>query len=214
MRRGLTLIELIFTIVIIAMVFTVIPKIVLSLNKADKFAIRQDAMFNGISMMKMISNMPWDANNTNSSDILHVTKGSFDCNRTTFLRIGSFIGGRTCEENLSANQIPNPTNFTDVDYSENNINDFNYKNVEVNTTQRKLYDLNITVSYIDDGIMNHNVKDLNLSNDRTDNNTSNLKRIRLNVYYAVDGRKYKQLTQFNYTSANIGQMILHKRVWQ
>lgn len=208
MRRGLTLIELIFTIVIIAMVFTVIPKIVLSLNKADNLAIRQDAMFNGISMMKMISNMPWDANNTSSASILHVDSGNSDCNRTTFLREGSFIGGRTCRDNKNASAIN--TEVKNINYTEDNIGDFNNKRVEVNTTSRKLYDLNITVSYIEDD----DIADLNSSNDITTNDTSNLKRVRLKVYYAVDGREGKQLTQFNYTSANIGQMIIYKRVWQ
>jgi hypothetical protein len=206
MRKALSLIELIFTIVIIAIVFTVIPKIVLSLNKADNFVIRQDAMFNGISIIKMISNMPWDANNTDSRDVLHVNNGNFDCNTTSFRRDGAFIGGRTCESNLTSNLIPNSGGY--ITYFEDDVGDFNQKIVETNTTNGKLYDLNIAVSYIDDS----NIDDLNQSNNV--NNRTNLKRVRVEVFYAGKRGERKQLTQFNYTSANIGQMKINKRVWR
>ncbi len=206
MRKGLSLIELIFTIVIIAIVFTVIPKIILSLNKADNFVIRQDAIFNGISMMKMISNMPWDENNTDSSDVLHVHNGNFDCNVTSFRRVGAFIGARTCENNLTSTLILD--NSGPITHEENDIGDFNERVVEINTTNGKLYDLNITVSYIED----NNISNLNQSNDVK--NRTNLKRVRIKVFYTGKRGEQKQLTQFNYTSANIGQMKINKRVWK
>lgn len=207
MRKALSLIELIFTIVIIAIVFTVIPKIVLSLNKADSFAIRQDAMLNGVSMMMMISKLPWDANTTASNDILHVDSGNFDCNRTTFMRDGGFVGGRTCENNLAASLISNH-NGRHITFLEDDIGDFNNTLVEANiTASQKLYDLNITVSYIDDS----NISDLNSSEDVS--NTTNLKRVRMVVYYSGVRGDSRQLTQFNYTSANIGQMQINSRVW-
>lgn len=210
MRKGLTLIELIFTIVIIALVFTVIPKIILSLNKADNFAIRQDAMFNGISMMKMISNMPWDKENVNLTDILHVTNGSFDCNKTTFLRDGSFVGGRTCESDLNASAIPSPAS-SNVSYDENNIADFNNKDVNAS-----YYGLHVKVKYIKDDINYINqTATIVIDKDTYIAPTTNLKYVDMNVSYQGNrGEKGKQLTQFNYTSTNIGQMILNKRVWK
>lgn len=208
MRKGLTLIELIFTIVIIALVFTVIPKIVLSLNKADNFAIRQDAMFNGISMMKMISNMPWDENNIDSSDILHVSNGSFDCNRTTFLRDGSFIGGRTCEDDLNASDVS--TVIGDIVYDENDIGDFNNKNVNAS-----YYGLYVKVAYIKDDITYTNqTATIFIDKETVITPTTNIKYVDINVSYQGKRGAPKQLTQFNYTSANIGQMILNKRIWQ
>ncbi len=222
MRKGLSLIELIFTIVIIAIVFTVIPKIVLSLNKADSFIIRQDAMFNGISMMKMISKMPWDENNTNSRDILHVNSGNFECNKTTFRRDGAFVGSRTCEENLTASLILNRYG-ADINYTENDIGDFNNTLVEVNLSTKPIYDLNISVAYtLDD---NSTVFKYDYPNKRVsiylnnsivqnlDTNTSNLKKITIQVSYNGNRGERKHLTQFNYTSSNIGQMILNKRSW-
>jgi len=207
MRKALTLIELIFTIVIIAIVFTVIPKIVLSLNKADNFVIRQDAMFNGISMMKMISNMPWDDENTNSSDILHVTNGSFDCNQVSFLRIGSFIGGRTCDDNLTASNIPSGSG--EIGYDENDIGDFHNK--EVNASHYKLH---VKVNYIQDSINYTDRTAYILVDKNFTTPTTNLKYVDINVSYQGKRGNKKQLTQFNYTSANIGQMKLNKRVWQ
>ncbi|WP_458701601.1 type II secretion system protein [Sulfurospirillum sp. 1307] len=212
MRKGLTLIELIFTIVIIAIVFTVIPKIVFALNKADSFIIRQDAMFNGFSMIKMISNMPWDENNINSADILHVTKS--DCNSSTDnYRVGGFVGSRTCEDNLSAS-----LDFNDSDEDKDTYDDIDdFNNSDYNTTSKGnlRYGLHVEVKYINDEIAytSSNAKlDLNKSEVSP---TTNLKYVDINVTYKGSrGNQGKQLTQFNYTSANIGQMILHKRVWK
>ena len=215
MRKALSLIELIFTIVIIAVVFTVIPKIVLSLNKADSFTIRQDAMFNGISMMKMISRMPWDEKNIASREILHTidANAKFDCDKNSTKRVGSFIGSRTCKEDLTASSISKNSEQNDID-------DFHQTLIEANTTTGKLYDLNISVNYtVDSSIVfdysspNRVVIDLSKSN--TETNTTkrtNLKKVGIVVYYAVKKAR-KRLTQFNYISSNIGQMIINKRSW-
>ena len=212
MRKGLSLIELIFTIVIIAVVFTVIPKIVLSLNKADSFVIRQDAMFNGISMMKMISKLPWDENNTNSRDILHVNKGNvrFKCDTNSTRRDGGFISGRTCENNQAAISIEKSN-------MQNDIGDFDMTDINISKNSKKIYDLNITVRYTldNDIVFDYNIPNrviIDLNKSTNDTNTTNLKRVKIVVNYA--GKKArKRLTQFNYISSNIGQMTLNKRSW-
>ena len=211
MRKALSLIELIFTIVIIAIVFTVIPKIILSLNKADSFSIRQDAIFNGISMMKMISNMPWDENNTDSSSILETnsTNSYFDCNGTSPYRVGAFVGSRICQDdNLTASSIA--TNSPDIKYSEDNINAFNNKDVNASK-----YGLHVKVKYIKDDISyTGQTATITIDKDSPHAETTNLKYIDINVtYQGKRGKKGKQLTQFNYTSANIGQMSINKRPW-
>ncbi len=208
MRKALTLIELIFTVVIIAMVFTVIPKIVLSLNKADGFVIRQDALFNGVSMMKMISKLPWDQNNTDSRDILDTasTVSYFDCNDSSgFRRVGGFIGGRTCEQDKNASAISG-------DIAQDDIGDFDGYSADTVTS---LYGILVKVKYIDDTITYNNQKNATIILNKTAiSDTTNLKYIDINVTYQGNrGTKGRQLTQFNYTSANIGQMILRKRYW-
>ncbi len=216
MRRGLTLIELIFTMVIIAIVFTVIPKIVLTLNKSDAFSIRQDALFNGISMMHMISNMPWDKENVDSRDILETksTNSEFDCNSSNGYRIGGFIGSRTCFNDLNASLINtakhNNADATDFD----DIGDFNNADIRAN-----YYDLNISVSYILDSnnsvfITNGSNMVVDLNNSNNALTTTNLKNITIVVNYSGKRGKPRRLTQFDYVSANIGQMIFYKREWK
>lgn len=210
MRKGLSLLELIFTIVIIALVFTVIPKIILSINKSDRFSIRQDALFNGISMLHMISNLAWDENDTNSSDILHVSNlanHTLDCNTTSHYRIGGFVGSRTCENNLGASAISNDgqSNYLDFD----DIDDFN--GADINASY---YTLHVKVSYIDDNITySGNKANITLSSSPV-NHTTNLKMVDLNITYeGKRGKKGSQISQFSYVSSNIGKIMLNKRVW-
>jgi hypothetical protein len=200
--------------VIIAIVFTVIPKIVLTLNKSDAFSIRQDALFNGISMMHLISNMPWDKENVDSRDILETnsTDSKFDCNSSNGYRIGGFVGSRTCFQDLNASSINTAKHKDATDFD--NIGDFNNADIKAN-----YYDLNISVSYIlDDNnsvfVTNGSnmVVDLNKSNNAL--TTTNLKNITIIVNYSGKRGKVRRLTQFDYVSANIGQMIFYKREWK
>ncbi len=207
MRKGLSLVELIFTIVIIAIVFTVIPKVVLSLNKSDSFTIRQDALFNGVSMVSMISKLSWDENNTNSSDVLHVDSLNFTCNASNGRRVGAFIGSRNCEQNLSSTLGKDG----ELDYiTYNDIDDF----ISEDNITAKPYKLKTTVKYLSDNYSYAGSKmviDLNLSSPST--LSTNLKKLDITVYYAGKRGEQRQLTQFDYVSSNIGQMILNKRSW-
>ena len=216
MRKALSLIELVFTIMIIAMVFTVIPKIIYAVNRSDSFTIRQDALLNGVSMLHMISNMPWDRNNTDSSDILHVgssANGDFDCNLTTHYRKGGFVGSRTCEDNLSASTINSILNDGDGD----NIGDFNNTDINITAYGKQIYELNITVNYADDdsSIFAYNNKKVNidLNKSTSSSNPTNLKHIETKVLYHGKRGKVRMLAKFNYTSANIGLVTINKRVW-
>lgn len=208
MRKALTLIELVFTIVIISLVFSVIPKVVLSLNKSDKFSIRQDALLNGVSMLNFISKLPWDENNTNSADILHVTSGNFNCDSNTTLRVGGFVGARSCEENLNASILGTEgaseyTLYNDFDdfLNENNITASHYR-------------LETKVQYTADNF-NYTGDKLNidLNQSTTSLNSTNLKRVDLKVFYVGKRGDEKEITRFNYTSSNIGQILLNKRAW-
>ncbi len=207
MRRGLSLIELIFTIVIIAIVFTVIPKVILSLNKSDKFSIRQDALFNGFSLVQMISKLPWDENNTANIDILHTNSNYFDCNQTTTRRIGSFVGSRSCENNLSASAI---SSDGVADYNLfNDVDDFN--GADINASY---YGLRVGVKYIPDSVVYSGQKAIFDLNDTNQSNSTNIKMVDVNISYQGKRGKIKQISGFNYISTNVGQIILGKRVWR
>jgi len=206
-RRGLSLIELIFTIVIIAIVFTVIPKVILSLNKSDKFAIRQDALFNGLSLVQMISKLPWDEKNVVQTDILHVTSGNFKCDENSTRRIGGFVGSRNCENDLNASIISSD-GITDYN-NFNDIDDFN--NTDINASY---YGLHVKANYIDDNIVYNNQKASFILNKSPKNNTTNLKMVDVNISYQGKRGKARQISSFNYISSNIGQVTLNKRVWK
>ncbi len=208
MRRGLSLVELIFTIVIIAIVFTVIPKVILSLNKSDKFSIRQDALFNGFSLVQMISKLPWDENNTQNIDILHTNSISyFDCNQSTTRRVGGFVGSRNCKNNLSASTI---SSDGAVDYNFfNDIDDFS--GADINASY---YGLHVGVVYISDNNIKRGQKTSFILSKVPVANSTNLKMVDVNISYQGKRGKIKQISSFNYISANIGQVILNKRVWK
>lgn len=207
MRKALSLIELIFTIVIIAIVFTVIPKVILSLNKSDSFSIRQDAIFNGVSLVNMISKLPYDEANTKYPDILHTDSLSFTCSTLTQRRIGGFIGSRNCEQNLSTSLGKDG----EIDYtSYNDIDDF----FQEDNISASPYKLKTQVKYISDSYSYSGTKVvIDLNNSVVPLGSTNLKRLDIKVNYVGKRGEEKQLTQFNYISSNIGQTRLNKREW-
>lgn len=99
MRRGLTLIELIFSMVIIAIIFSVVPRFIFASNKAMQLGIKEDALFNALTQISMISRLPWDQNTIDTNGSILIASGGLTCNE---YRIGGFKGSRSCIENPSA----------------------------------------------------------------------------------------------------------------
>lgn len=213
MRKGISLIELIFTIVIIAVVFTVIPKIVLALNKSDEFSIKQDALFNGITMMQMITHLSWDENGVANNDILNTTGGpQFACDAITHYRVGGFRGSRNCENNVSVSAILGP----DAEGSQsfyNDIDDF-FDGVDTNTS---IYRLHVNARYIAD-TFTYNGQNATIILNSTAmplGQSTNIKYIDINITY--QGKKTAlqgtAISQFAFASANIGKFYIYKRAW-
>lgn len=209
MRRGLTLIELIFTMVIVAVTFTVIPKLIQALSSANEVSVKEDAIFNTMALMGMIARLPWDASNETNSQILRVSDGDsrFDCNATTFYRNGGFEGGRLCKE-YNAMQNATPIG-KESDGFLNDIDDYDEESLDTFIScGGKLYNLHVKVSY------------------KNDNNplvampageTSNTKHIEITTGYD-SASKYKKdydfCVMFDYFSYNIGYATIKKRLWQ
>ena len=218
MKRGFTLIELIFTIVIMAGVFMVIPKILMIANKNDSFAMKQDAYLNAISLTKLASSLAWDENNTESISILHTSLNDVDCNSSThYIRKGSFLAahGRTCHDNLLASMIGSDAGEDDYQLFDD-IDDFN--NTQINTTAEgsNLYKIETSVGYITPTLTTTG-KDLtiDLYNATDTTASSNLKKLTTTIKY--NGKKAvkhgQSIATFSYISANIGQFTLGKREW-
>ncbi len=207
MRKGISLIELVFTIVIIAIVFTVIPKMVFALNKSDEFSIKQDALFNGVTLMQMISRLSWDENSTNSNDILHTASSHVSCSSTTYYRIGGFRGSRNCKNNVTLAGIGTEELTLNL---YNDIDDFHNK--DINTS---LYNLHLEVSYIADTIL-YTAQNAKIELKKTSLPTStNLKMVEMNITYAGNKSSLqgKTISQINYISSNIGKSFIGKQIW-
>lgn len=61
MRNGFTMIELIFTIVILAITTMAIPRMVAQTAELNIFAIKQELVMNAKTVMTQISKVPWDS---------------------------------------------------------------------------------------------------------------------------------------------------------
>ncbi|MDD3344239.1 MAG: hypothetical protein PHR87_11780, partial [Sulfurospirillaceae bacterium] len=182
------------------------------LSKSDEFSIRQDALFNGITLMQMITHLSWDENSTTSNDILNTTGSpQFTCDAITHYRIGGFRGSRNCENNVSvrgtlgADGAETNTTFNDID-------DFN--GADINTS---IYGLHISTRYIDDTFtytpLSQNAR-INLNSSVAPLST-NIKYVDINITYQGQkaALKNKTISQFAFASANIGKFFLNKRAW-
>ncbi len=219
MRRALTLIELILSMVIIGIVFTVIPKLVISMGQAGQTTIKEEAMYNAMVQMGQINNLPWDNNNTQNPQILTVNSGNaaYDCNTTSGYRIGGFVGGRNCIGTIVA--ASTVIGKEDAEY--NDIDDFHDTNVSADKNctgvAKGLFKIGTTVTYMDDPSPT-GIADLNLTA-KAANISSNTKRVLVRVGYGPDHKLYDPanpnncITSLEYHSFNIGNIQINSRSW-
>ena len=189
MKHAFTLVELIFSIVIIAIVFTVVPKLMFATTKTMEFSIKEDGLFAGIALMGNIVRLPWDANTTASQGKILDTSAN-DC---ADYRVGGFIGSRNCiDTNATATSKANfgtATQYGDVD---------DYDGYSSSTIDGRVsYDLNVTVDYAD---KNFNVV----------LNTDEVKKTEVKVTTTT---RSNLCTSFFYYSANLGHIQINKRAW-
>lgn len=217
MRKGLTLIELILSMVIIGIVFTVIPRLIMSMNQSTQTTIKEEAMYNAMAQMGMIINLPWDNNNTQNPQILRVTPGNstYDCNTTSGYRIGGFVGGRNCIGSAAYSAGPIGIEGNDS----NDIDDF--QNTDINVTKncssgiKGLFGIKTIVQYVDDPASTGTVI---LSNNPITPNQSNTKYIEVKVGLGTDNHLYDAskkncITALQYHSFNIGNIQINSRNW-
>ncbi|MDP1785422.1 MAG: type II secretion system protein [Sulfuricurvum sp.] len=217
MRKALTLIELVLSMMIIGIVFTVIPRLVQSMNQSAKTTIKEEAMYNAMIQMGQIINLPWDNNNTQNSQILSVTNGnlSYECNTTSGYRIGGFIGGRNCIEPIGVDYNASTiTGREDAEY--NDVDDYHDTNITADkncsaTVKKGLYAINTTVTYVNDPVDTGNIP-LSIT-PKAANQSSNTKRILIRVGYGADSKHTGCITSLEYHSFNIGQIQINSRNW-
>lgn len=213
MRRALTLIELILAMVIIAIVFTVIPRLIHAMNQTSKTGQQEEAMYNAVALMGAIINLPWDNNNTINDKILQVTQGNsaYDCNTTSGYRIGGFIGGRNCIEppGIDYNASSLGLEGTDINDIDDYTTDINASNDCSRSSGKSLYTLTPIISYVNDP---STIGTITLS-DTTISNTSNTKHVLVKVGYHTDNKLGGCITALQYDAFNIGQIHINSRSW-
>jgi len=85
LRPAIVMIELIFAIVIIAIVLLSAPQLIATATKSGYVAIQQEAINEAATQVNMILGYSWDANNTNETflpPVLRVTHGDGDLNES------------------------------------------------------------------------------------------------------------------------------------
>ena len=209
MRRksAFTLIELIFSMIIIAIAFTVIPKIMQLATKASSQNLREEAMYNAVAYIGLIKSTAWDENNTNVDDILIANDGNseYDCNLSTTYRIGGFDGSRNCINDKNCS-------FLGLDSDDDNYSDDmdDFKNlIATNYTNSREYNLTINVKYIAD--INETEAKF-VTTQKT--NSTNTKLVTITVQVKKKSSALgTSLVQMSFIAENIGQLEINKRSW-
>ncbi|WP_353661781.1 type II secretion system protein [Hydrogenimonas sp. SS33] len=208
MRRAVTLIELIFTMLIVALVFTVVPKIVFVTNKSFETTVKEEALYNALALMGLLTHLPWDEKNVNGDAILTTEAGAaaFTCDPDAGYRRGGFYGGRNCfAEELSAS----PVGREGDEY--NDIDDYDGWTVEAGTSGGAKYLMRVGVRYLGDPPSG---SDIDLSALSPSQRSTDIKEINVTVTYAPSRAKSPFRATLYYHAANIGAMHLYKRPWR
>jgi hypothetical protein len=225
LKKALTLLELILTIVIFAIVLTVIPKIIYLANKSFQTSLKQDAVFGAVTIMGDSLKSVWDEQQFSNEDsgtyalIVDTIGSTTECNNTTSKRVGDFINGsRQCRGNTSS-IATTPANLgQDSGNDFDDMDDYNgsSKQLDVNVSGTIItkYDLITTVTYMNENAnfivydTSNQTATINLPS-LSDINTTSSTNIKLLISKISYSAGYKDkggqtVTQYYYMSPNIG----------
>ena len=210
MRKALTLIELIFTIVILSFVVMVVPKMIYTSNKQLEFSTKEDAIFNLMAKVSDVVFKEYDENNTNTDAILLDGNGDLSCNPSTGYRVGGFKSGRNCLfSDFTESHIGLDDNDNDVP---DDIDDYNSSplNREVEENGHKTYLFSIEVGYTNEWNKNY-YKNSALVYEFDDSFTpsfTNIKRVKILV-----SQNDNNISSISYYSTNIGHTLIQSSTW-
>ncbi|UCN00792.1 prepilin-type N-terminal cleavage/methylation domain-containing protein [Sulfurimonas sp. SWIR-19] len=208
MKKAFTLIELIFSMVIIAIAFSVLPKILQLSIKSSTTSLKEEAMYNAVAYVGLIKSTAWDEENTKIDDILLVTAGNsvYDCNQTTGYRTGGMKGSRNCFHKKYASALGSDSNDLD------DMDDFITLNAK-NSSSSRDYNLSVTENYIDDITLSATQYTITYPPNATD--TTNTKLITVTVQANKKGNVLgNSFVKIPFIAQNIGQIKVNRRVWQ
>jgi len=188
-KNAFTLVELIFSIVIIAIVFTVVPRLMFVTTKTMETSIKEDGLFAAIALMGNVVRLPWDSNSLASEGKILDTSVNI-CND---YRVGRFIGSRNCiDSDLAATP---KANFGST-LNANDVDDYDaYSTTTING--RVQYGLEVEVDYVDALLAQSTA-------------SQELKKVTVSVNSTS---KTLLCSSFFYYSANLGHIQINKRAW-
>lgn len=203
-RKGFTLIELIFAMMIIAVVFTVVPKIIFASNKSLSLGLKEEAFFNAMSLTGQIVHLPWDENNAESDKILSTGTGRFDCDADGY-RVGGFTGSRNCiDSTLAASAIATENEYNDID-------DYHGYSTTTSVGGDNRFQLDVDVIYTGDNVEPASADTTVALSDAAEGTTTNIKHTLVTVT-SLDARR-SVCSSFFFHSANLGHTYINRRAW-
>ena len=198
MRKGLTLIELVLSMLIIAIVFSVVPKIIFASNKSMASSMKEDALFNAYTLLGTIYTLTWDENVSGEDNILG-TDELGKCNKS---KDGRFTGSRECKDSDENASNIGHDNTNNDDW--NDIDDYNSYEENITVVGKNKYKIYVDVNYVDSNYENHSKTD-----------TKELKEINVTIEAHSDNKKMTNFkSSFFYYSANLGLIPIKKRQWK
>ena len=232
-RHAFTMIELIFALVIMSIVFISLPMILINNSTSLEDNLVQESIFLSSSKMSQALTFQWDNNSTESgmgtvatSDVLDVTLGDNDLDRA----IGDFrIGHFQEDKHRRMSPAGAPRNATaigregvvydDIDDFDNVTHVMNLvsANLEVAKFQyKKSYRADIDVSYINDGnFLNATTYDNNsidfILSDVPAGATTNIKMIEVSIDQQKPDTTWETTILLRAYVANIGETDYFKR---
>ena len=215
MRRSLTLIELVFSMVIIAIAFTVFPKILQVSAKTSTNLLKEEALFGGLTWMGLIKNLPWDEKNTLFDDYLVVDSGKteYECSTSfggaAIYRRGGFVGSRNCKHHqYASSSLGSEANDNSVP---DDLDDFNgVSKLLQNANGSRSYEMNATLRYVSDLGLGETAFDTTASTSST-----NTKFIEISVSPQAKKGAFssQELVRIWYIATNIGQIKVRRAPW-
>lgn len=188
-RSGFTLIELIFSTVIIAIVFTVVPKLLFVTTKTMEFSIKEDGLFAAMALIGNIIRLPWDENTLATQGKILDT----DVNSCSDYRIGGFAGSRNC---INSDVAATPKAAFGSSGVYGDVDDY-----DAYTTAT----LSGRTSYALDAEVTYNDLDFNAAA-----GSHEVKKVEVRV---SSSSKTSLCSSFFYHSANLGHIQINKQAW-
>lgn len=225
MKKAFTFVELIISIIVIAIASATLPLMLSTANNLEKSYINQDVFLKSATVLTDILSKAWDddsdANETERNrSLMWVTKNadstirSIELNNTnTRYRVGSIKENnfRYFYTNLvsEAKAIPNTFIVLTNSLQKNNISDYNNNHISETLTDGANVECNISVGYVTDKVVEHSSTaqkaTWNLHSGVTYSaatDSTNLKRIKVKTLRNIGGETMS--VEFVYFSSNIG----------